>query len=148
MTIGADPTLNPEIILQGLSTTDPALLVNEMNQTKQVQNQSALIPSEIAKNQAIANYENFNAGIMPLGSVNFGSHAVAAKAKTLKNGNTYVPPSEATNDTAPITPTTTSPHPTIDPNTGEPITAPIADNSSPQSAINNDDDQYTESLSG
>lgn len=61
--IGTDD-LNADIILKGLANTDPSLLVDEMNQTKgvnnqtqQVQNQSALLPSEIAKNQSAADYQ-------------------------------------------------------------------------------------------
>lgn len=159
MTIGADPTLNPEIILQGLSTTDPALLVNEMNQTKQVQNQSALIPSEIAKNQAIANSENVNAGISVPGGFNLANFSAQAEARIRSKGNSTASGQNSgyqggyTPVQPPVSvPATPAPAPRVDPNTGDPEVdnntgTPITDNTNPTNLINNDN-QYSESLSG
>jgi hypothetical protein len=46
--IGADPTINPEIPLQGLSSTDPALLQQESLAGQEVAAKAAQAPSEMA----------------------------------------------------------------------------------------------------
>jgi hypothetical protein len=145
MTIGADPTINPELILQGLATTDPSLLVSEMNQTRQTNNQSALIPSEISKNTASAAYEQALANYNQM-LISSWPALGAARKQTKQNAesiNSAAPPPV----TAPIV---TAPLPPQAPTSiGAPnlpiatqINQPIADNSIP-SSINTTDPYST-----
>lgn len=147
MTIGADPTINPEIILQGLASTDPSLLTSEINQSRQVNNQTAMLPADIALKQAQAANEQAMASYNQMLVNSWSGLSQARKTTKQQAESAYT-----------TTPQTTALPPPVQPqppasgvgtwgapeSLASPATPPLTDNA--ESNVINNDNEYSTGL--